>query len=76
MLYNDSVIIARMSELRIELNTLKMKKNNSKHTLIQNEIITEQLPSKILLTALLSTITGFIFSVFITFIRYTLLKNQ
>ena len=67
-------------EFKQEINSLekqsKLIKNSSSKTQPIRELVTSEIKTKTLLIILIGTILGFIFSVFIVFIRQAFLKEQ
>jgi uncharacterized protein involved in exopolysaccharide biosynthesis len=55
---------------------IKLAKNQTNATQPIRELVTNEIETKTLLIILIGTILGFIFSVFIVFIRQAFLKEQ
>ena len=69
-----------MFKLNQEKDTLEMQvklaKDQTNSTQPIRELVTSEIQPKLLFTILVGTILGFIFSVFIVFIRQAFLKEQ
>ncbi|MDB9938728.1 Wzz/FepE/Etk N-terminal domain-containing protein [Candidatus Thioglobus sp.] len=77
---SSDFVLKEVFEFKVEKNSIekqiKLIKNSSINTQLIREIKTSEIKLKQLLTILIGTILGFIFSVFIVFIRQAFLKEQ